>query len=699
MPTRTFRRRLTRREASLLGLFGLGVAAVVALASHAGLAPVAAMDRAFLDALVRRTASGAPAQRTVVVDIDDVSLDAVGQWPWPRYRIASLLQRIAADRPAAIAIDILFPEPDRTSIETLRQAFQRDFGLSLDVRGVPAGLDDNDGYLGEVIGQAGAIGGSYLYFDHTSRGGTLATGLQVTGRTDLLSPPAATGLMANTPPIAAATATTGFVNSWPDADGQLRRLPLVLAHGGSLHVHMALAAALRAMGETQVRVEPGPHGARLVAGTHRIPVARDGTALLRFDGPPARYPVVPAIQVLQGEAAPAAFEGKVVILGTSAVGLNDLQPTAVHPRFPGAQVQAAMVDNILSDRHLVVPDWGRSAVATACVLAAIATTAVFMAGGSVALFVAGSAATAVLVAAPALAGFALRGLVVSPAAPLAVVAILFVACFVTRFAIERRRAAAWQRQLENARQVTIESMAAVAETRDPETGAHIKRTQHYVRAIAEELRRSGHYTATLTQAFIDLLFMSAPLHDIGKVGVPDHILLKPGRLTPDEMAQMKRHAEYGRHIISNTAERIDGENFLTIAGEIAETHHEKWDGTGYPHGLAGQEIPLSGRIMAVADIYDALISRRCYKEPFTHAHSTDLMRAMRGTTFDPLVLDAFFRIEEEIQRIARQYQDEEEEENAPPAHLAAARQLVGRLQAAEAAAPAPSPAKESALPP
>ena len=160
--------------------------------------------------------------------------------------------------------------------------------------------------------------------------------------------------------------------------------------------------------------------------------------------------------------------------------------------------------------------------------------------------------------------------------------------------------------LANARQLVMESMAAVAETRHPETGAHIRRTQNYVRAIAEKLRCDGHYTEILTHEFIDLLFVSAPLHDIGKVGIPDSILLKSDRLTPPEFELMKKHAEYGRNIICSAAQRIEGDNFLSLAGEIALTHHEMWDGSGYPLGLAGQKIPLSGRIMIVADVYDAL---------------------------------------------------------------------------------------------
>ncbi|WP_425488921.1 HD-GYP domain-containing protein [Cognatilysobacter xinjiangensis] len=243
--------------------------------------------------------------------------------------------------------------------------------------------------------------------------------------------------------------------------------------------------------------------------------------------------------------------------------------------------------------------------------------------------------------------------------------------------MHQRHAQRWRRQLENARQVTIESMSAVAETRDPETGAHIKRTQHYVRAIARRLRDTGQYLEVLTDEYIHLLFLSAPLHDIGKVGVPDHILLKPGALTAEEWVIMRKHAEFGRQIILSTSRHIDGDNFLTVASEIAATHHEKWDGTGYPMGLEGQAIPLSGRIMAVADIYDALISRRCYKDPFPHERAMQMMRELRGVTFDPVVLDAFFAIEKEIRRIAGNFRDEDEEE----ASVSLSRMLQGHAGA------------------
>jgi adenylate cyclase len=249
---------------------------------------------------------------------------------------------------------------------------------------------------------------------------------------------------------------------------------------------------------------------------------------------------------------------------------------------------------------------------------------------------------------------------VSPAAPLLLCAVVCAVLCSGHYLLARRMARRSMEQVANTRLVAMQSMAVVAEKRHPETGAHIKRTQHYVLAIAEQLQRQGVYTDVLDDAYIGLLYASAPLHDIGKVGVPDHILLKPARLTLEEMVQMRKHADDGREIIQHSARGIDGDNFLRVAGEIAATHHEKWDGSGYPRGLAGDHIPLCGRIMAVADIYDALISRRCYKPAFPHAVAMRLMQAERGSTFDPQVFDAFLAIEPQILSIAATWRDNPE---------------------------------------
>lgn len=225
----------------------------------------------------------------------------------------------------------------------------------------------------------------------------------------------------------------------------------------------------------------------------------------------------------------------------------------------------------------------------------------------------------------------------------------------------QRRTEESRRRAEEARvaQETIMiSLASIAEARDNETGNHILRTQHYVRALAEQLRTHPRFSEQLHDEMIDLLFKAAPLHDIGKVGIPDRILMKPGRLTDDEMAIMKTHTTIGHDAIERTMMRV-GERVpvLEVAKEIALSHQEKWDGSGYPLGLAGDAIPLAGRLMAVADVYDALISRRVYKEPIPIPETIEIMIHGRGSHFDPDILDAFLALRDRFMEIQERFID------------------------------------------
>jgi putative two-component system response regulator len=206
--------------------------------------------------------------------------------------------------------------------------------------------------------------------------------------------------------------------------------------------------------------------------------------------------------------------------------------------------------------------------------------------------------------------------------------------------------------------VTILAMASLAETRDSDTGNHIRRTQHYIKALAEKLKTHPRFSAFLTDYNIAILFKSAPLHDIGKVGIPDRILLKPGKFEPEEFEIMKSHPALGRDAIQSAEDQLGMKvEFLTMAKEIAYGHQEKWDGGGYPEGQAGDAIPISARLMAVADVYDALISRRVYKEGMPHEKAVQIIAASKGTHFDPDIVDAFMQLTEDFQAIARRFAD------------------------------------------
>jgi putative two-component system response regulator len=207
--------------------------------------------------------------------------------------------------------------------------------------------------------------------------------------------------------------------------------------------------------------------------------------------------------------------------------------------------------------------------------------------------------------------------------------------------------------------VTIRALARLAEVRDNETGNHILRTQAYVEALARRVRLHPRFAAELDEYSISLMAKSAPLHDIGKVGIPDHILLKPGKLTPEEWVVMKTHAALGADAIARAeADAPQVVKFLIFAKQVARHHHERWDGSGYPDGLAGDAIPLAARLMAVADVFDAMISRRVYKAPIPMAEVRVAMSGQRGLHFDPDLLDAFLSDYETFCDIARAHPDE-----------------------------------------
>ena len=213
-------------------------------------------------------------------------------------------------------------------------------------------------------------------------------------------------------------------------------------------------------------------------------------------------------------------------------------------------------------------------------------------------------------------------------------------------------------EIQKVQDATIIAFSSLAETRDNDTGMHLRRTQNYVRALAEGLQNHPRFAAALDLQAIELLYKSAPLHDIGKVAIPDNVLLKPGKLTAEEFEIMKTHTTHGRDAILAAEHGIgEGNSFLSAAREIAYGHHEKWDGSGYPQGITGDAIPLFARIMAVADVYDALISNRVYKAGMPHMKAVEIICAGRGTHFDPDICDCFLQIDAQFAEIATRFND------------------------------------------
>jgi putative two-component system response regulator len=218
----------------------------------------------------------------------------------------------------------------------------------------------------------------------------------------------------------------------------------------------------------------------------------------------------------------------------------------------------------------------------------------------------------------------------------------------------RARAGARVLALET-RDVTIFALAKLAESRDPETGGHLERVQNYARVLAGHLRQAPGFEDRIDDEYVRLIYTTSPLHDIGKVAIPDCVLLKPGRLTDREFEIMRTHTTQGAETLDAAIRQSPEARYLRIARDIALRHHEKWDGSGYPDGLAGEDIPLCARIVAVADVYDALMSKRVYKEAFNHDVAKSIIVEDSGKHFDPAVVEAFVACEQRFIEISNRF--------------------------------------------
>jgi putative two-component system response regulator len=225
------------------------------------------------------------------------------------------------------------------------------------------------------------------------------------------------------------------------------------------------------------------------------------------------------------------------------------------------------------------------------------------------------------------------------------------------------------------RDVTIFTFAKLAESRDHDTGAHLERIREYSRILATHLEKHGPYVGQIDGDFVQLVYLTSPLHDIGKVAIPDSVLLKPGALTPEEFEIMKRHASLGWQTLDAALTAHPEAKYLRMARDIAGSHHEKFDGSGYPHGIKGEEIPLCGRIVALADVYDALTTKRVYKQAFSHEQARSIIVEGSGKHFDPAVVEAFLANEQRFSRVRRQYDETAAAESARPSQPSVAAPL------------------------
>jgi adenylate cyclase len=619
---------MTPRPRLLLLLCGLIPTVAIALLSLWRPVFMTPLENRAYDSVIRMADRPSQSGRVVIVDIDERSLATIGQWPWRRDVIATLVTRLRSLDAAAIALDMIFAEPDRDGDASADSAFAEA------LRG------------GRVV-----IGYAFTFDDgqiRADRCGDRPLPLAIIRPDDESDDPffRATGSVCSLAMLARSAEASGFLNAAPDSDGLLRRAPLLIEHGGRVYPGLAVTAVAEATRTRSVVLHVlDVNSSSLTLGDRHIALDGKSNALLHYRGRKRTFQYVSAADVLNGTVPSDMFAGRIAFVGTTALGTREVVSTPLDTLFTGVEVQATLADNLLQQDSVERPTYA----------VALETELVIAVGLVVALLVRRRGlAWSALAAAFMLAGLwggavftlARESVYVSPFYPTLSLAASLGAVFVAVLVTEQHRAERADLRTDGTRRLMVETLLSLTETRDPETGGHSRRTERYTRVLARELATHPRFSEYLTPERVDLLARLAPLHDIGKVGVPDHLLRKMGALTSAELMEMRKHPTYGRDVIAK-AEELAGvrdDEALAMAKDIVYTHHEWWDGAGYPQGLSGTDIPIAGRIVAIIDVYDAVLTRRLYSSPMSHDETVAFIVGARGTHFDPAVVDAFVRI-------------------------------------------------------
>ncbi len=613
--------------------------------------------------------SGVP----VLVGIDEESLKGSGQWPWPRYRLARLVKQLQNMGASVIVLDFLMPEADRTSPEIIvsERQFDREMADSLPQT---KPIDSNSQRLANTLGQGATVLGYFFEFSGPNRLDSTAmpnipagTVISMAAGSDA-GWPKPNAMIRSLPILTDKAAAEGFTNARHDLDGTLRSVPLLISHNGKQYPSLALSAMLLATKNRNIRIRH-ENETILEWNQRLIPLTREGNILLDFRSEQPSFPYYSAKQILNSSHTSINLQGKIVLVGAWAKGLGDTHLVPSGKSIPGLKIHATIIDNILAETFISRPDWARGAELFIILLLGTASTIFLSRSGFVSslLFVAAGSAGCYGAAKALLVS---QGIYLAPLIPILTPLVILTFLSLLKYGIEAKKVRQRTRDLVEAQDTIIISMSTLAEAHDRETGKHILRTRHYVNILARQLASQPKYS-DLDPNSVELLSKSAPLHDIGKVGIPDSILHKPGSLTDDEYLVMKSHTLIGSKALSRTIgetahpEQLD---FLHYAQQMTESHHECWDGSGYPHGLSGEDIPLAGRLMALADVYDAMVSQRVYKEGIPHDKVCELIAQQAGIKFDPDIVAAFLAQKEEFYRVAQEIGEETDEDTPAGEH-------------------------------
>jgi adenylate cyclase len=588
----------------------------------------------------------------VIVNIDNKSVNEIEQWPWSRVIYAQLIANINEMTPATIGFNMNFCYKDKSSPIVIRKFYQKYFDLNTTIKNIPRELQNNDRFLAQKLAKSKSILSVYLS-NSNKKTATHCNNLSynILDMNEIKYLSSATYLKCNTQEFHYNNPHFGFSNIFVDRDGKVREIPLLKSYKHKSIPSFGLATLLSLNihnYDTQKKILTFFDNSILLESRSKLLLPYSLSSTHTFS----------AIDVLKKQVPSEAFHGKIVLIG-STINRTNMYGQIYHgKKIYSSEIHASYIESLLNHTFLIQNNFYKKLNITLTFILSILLYSLFQKRCYMTMFI-------ITISIVAISIFWLiikfnEGIYISIGYfwfPLLIVyGILLIAIF---FSKNRKEKETLKENLVKSLHSTATSMVLVANTHDQETGEHLIRTKKYVKLLAMQLYKRELYSKSITLHKIELMSEAAPLHDIGKVGISDNILKKPGKLSIEEFEIMKRHSQLGADIITQSLEYYDHNPLLAVAYNIALYHHERWDGTGYPIGLKEDEIPIEAQLMSIADVYDALISKRRYKEAFTYEKAESIIISERGKAFNPILVDIFIEQKEIFKSISLEWHEEE----------------------------------------
>lgn len=584
----------------------------------------------------------------VIIDIDPKSLEEIGLSSWPRIVHAKLIEMLDDMKPSTIGLNINFKYKDKASPEVIKDFYIKFFDINSVFSNIPHELIDNDVLLSDIIHETSTITSVSTASNSANASVCQKDISPFIDFKNLNFIPITKNLSCNISQMHDNHIKFGFNDIRVDADGVVRRADFLKKYQSDYISSFALATLLNINLHSYKTLSK-----ELKINGHIFDLDSRDERLINFKGVTPK--VISAIDILKQKISYEDIHGKIIIIGSSVDEMKTYQ-TYRYKETTSSMIHAMVIENILENNFISKKSSYKSFNLFLASIIILIVSLLFIKKEYyiLSLFIFLSLSLSYIW------GYAkLLGLEYISLGYLFVPIIIFYLLLPILIFMEHRRDnKKLKMDLNNAYLSSVASMTLVASTHDIETGQHLIRTKKYIKVLAKKLFEKKLYKEIIDKHYIDLLYEASPLHDIGKVGIPDSILKKPDKLTFDEFEVMKTHAQLGGNILQESLANYEHNPLLEVAYNIAMYHHEKWDGTGYPKGLKGDVIPLEAQLMSLADIYDALVSKRRYKRSLSFEEAEEIIEAQRETAFNPLLVDVFLELKEKFKEISLEWSDE-----------------------------------------